>query len=68
MKHRTRRQRPGPRPSVVDPRGHLLSAVLAFVRATPGVRRIALIGSLTTNKPMPKDADVLVIIDATRGS
>ena len=67
MKHRTRRRRPGPRPSVADPRSHLLSAVLAFVRAarsTPGVRRIALIGSLATNKPVPKDADVLVTIDA----
>jgi hypothetical protein len=41
--------------------------VLAFVRAarsTPGVRRIALLGSLATDKPVPKDADVLVTIDA----
>jgi hypothetical protein len=40
--------------------------VLAFVRAarsTPGVLRIALIGSLATDKPVPKDADVLVTID-----
>ena len=68
MKHRTSRQRLGPRPSVADPRRHLLSAVLAFVRAarsTPGVRRIALLGSLATDKPVPKDADVLVTIDAT---
>jgi hypothetical protein len=67
MKHRASRQRLGPRPSVPDPRRHLLGAVLAFVRAarsTPGVRRIALLGSLTTDKPMPKDADVLLTIDA----
>jgi len=56
----------GPRPSVADPRRHLLAAVLAFVRAARecnGVLRIALIGSLTTDKPVPKDADVLVTID-----
>jgi predicted nucleotidyltransferase len=49
-----------------DSRPHLLKAVLAFVRAarsTPGVLRIALIGSLATDKPVPKDADVLVTID-----
>jgi hypothetical protein len=41
--------------------------VLAFVRAarsTPGIRRIALLGSLATDKRVPKDADVLVTIDA----
>jgi hypothetical protein len=41
--------------------------VLAFVRGArslPGVRRIALIGSLATDKRVPKDADVLVTIDA----
>jgi hypothetical protein len=45
---------------------HLLNAVLAFVRARvdAGVLRIALIGSLATDKPVPKDADVLVTIDA----
>ena len=55
-----------PRPSVSDPRPHLLNAVLAFVRAArsmPGVLRIALLGSLATDKPVPKDADVLVTID-----
>lgn len=68
MKHRTSRQQLGPRPSVADPRCHLLRAVLALVqaaRSTPAVRRIALLGSLTTDKPVPKDADVLVTIDAT---
>jgi hypothetical protein len=52
---------------VPNPRPHLLNAVLAFVRAarsTPGVLRIALLGSLATDKPVPKDADVLVSIDA----
>ncbi|CAN5758350.1 hypothetical protein BH11PSE3_BH11PSE3_01630 [soil metagenome] len=29
----------------------------------PGVRRISLIGSLTTDKPLPKDKDLLVSID-----
>ncbi len=65
---RRRNSRPlVPRPSVPDPRRHLLEAVLAFVRAarsTPGALRIALLGSLTTDKPIPKDADVLVTIDA----
>jgi predicted nucleotidyltransferase len=52
---------------VPDPRPQLLDAVLAFVRATrsmPGVLRIALLGSLATDKPVPKDADVLVTIDS----
>jgi hypothetical protein len=52
---------------VADPRPHLLGAALAFVRAarsTPGVRRIALLGSPVTDKRVPKDADVLVTIDA----
>src|SRR5512145_2228093 len=56
-----------PRLSVPNPRPYLLNAVLAFVRAarsTPGVLRIALLGSLATEKPVPKDADVLVTIDA----
>jgi hypothetical protein len=52
---------------VPDPRPHLLKAVLAFVQAapsTPGVLQIALLGSLATDKPVPKDADVLATIDA----
>jgi uncharacterized protein DUF6932 len=47
-------------------RGFLLSEVLRFVeraRACPGVRRIALVGSLARDKDDPKDADVLVTID-----
>lgn len=47
-------------------RAFLLSQVLHFVEcagACPGVRRIALIGSLTTNTDDPKDADVLVTIE-----
>jgi hypothetical protein len=61
-----RRLPPEPRPSVADPRAHLLAAVLAFVRdarTLRGVLRIALVGSLTTSKPVPKDADVLVTIE-----
>jgi hypothetical protein len=60
-------RQPRPRPWVPDPRHHLLRAVLSFVRAVrsaPGVHRIALLGSLATAKPVPKDADVLVTIDA----
>jgi len=56
-----------PRRSVPNPRPHLLNAVLAFVRAArsmPGILRIALLGSLATEKPVPKDADVLVTVDA----
>ena len=63
---RTRHHRQEPRPSISDPRPHLLDAVLTFVQAVqdmPGVRRIGLLGSLTTDKPVPKDADVLVVID-----
>ncbi len=47
-------------------RDFLLDEVLRFVeraRACPGVRRIALIGSLSRNKDNPKDADVLVTVD-----
>jgi hypothetical protein len=56
-----------PRPSVPDLRPHLLRAVLTFVRSarsTPGLLRIALLGSLATDNPVPKDADVLVSTDA----
>ena len=64
-----RRNRPiyGPRPTGAEPRRVLLGAVLRFVQAAgglTGVHRIALIGSLTTEKRVPKDADVLVAIDA----
>ena len=46
-------------------RTFLLNGVLRFTLATaglPGVERIALIGSLTTSKISPKDADVLVTV------
>jgi hypothetical protein len=55
-----------PQPSIPEPRAFLLAEVLAFVRAAStcaGVRRIALVGSLATDKPIPKDADVLVTLD-----
>jgi hypothetical protein len=57
----------GPSPSIAEPRRDLLLAVGAFVRAARdclGVSRIALMGSLTTTKAIPHDADVLVSIDA----
>ncbi len=56
----------GPRPSIPEPRPVLLTAVRAFVQAASridGVRRIALLGSLATDKPIPKDADLLVTIN-----
>lgn len=46
-------------------REQLLSEVLRFVRRASvlrGVQCIALIGSLATSKPEPKDADVLVVV------
>lgn len=55
----------GPTPTVAEPRGPLLLAVRSFVHAASdyrGVLRIALLGSLTTTKTIPKDADVLVTI------
>ena len=47
-------------------RSFLLDEVLRFVkraRTCPGVRRIALIGSLAKDKDHPKDADVLATVD-----
>lgn len=47
-------------------RRFLLHEVLCFVERTrtcPGVRRIALVGSLAKDKYDPKDADVLVTVD-----
>jgi hypothetical protein len=52
-------------PSVPDARLKLLKLGLTFVtkvRQLSGVSRIALIGSLTTGKPAPKDIDLLVTI------
>ncbi len=46
-------------------RERLIAEVLAFVRTAPrlpGIKRIALIGSLTTDKADPKDADLLVTV------
>jgi hypothetical protein len=51
--------------SLPPARTRLITEVLAFVCAAgqlPGVVRIALIGSLATAKPDPKDADVLVTV------
>lgn len=46
-------------------REQMLAGVLRFVRAVEhvsGVRRIALIGSIVTAKPSPKDVDLLVTV------
>jgi len=48
-----------------DIRDHILAAPLWFVRsagALPGIRRIALVGSILTYKPNPKDVDLLVYV------
>lgn len=56
------------KPSFVDGRPvreHLISAGLDFVAVVsqmPGVERVALVGSICTPKPNPKDVDVLVTI------
>jgi predicted nucleotidyltransferase len=55
-------------PPTPTPRQQLLAEVLAFVQVAsrlPGVTRIALIGSLATEQPDPKDADLLVSVSAT---
>ena len=46
-------------------RNKLIEEALIFIRTAnkiPGVVRIAIIGSLTTDKPHPKDVDILVTI------
>src|SRR5688500_8577332 len=51
--------------SPAEIRATLLDLTREFVLAassTPGVLRIAMLGSLLTTKPRPKDADVLVTI------
>jgi len=58
-------EEPPPPPPAPPVRTQLLVAVLLFVRSAAGlagVKRIALIGSLTTPEPSPKDADVLVTV------
>src|SRR6516164_8573636 len=55
-----------PSPSVAEPRRPLLLGAYSFVRAArlcPGVRRIALLGSLATVKAIPKDVDLLVTVE-----
>ena len=61
-RHRAR----DPSPSVAEPRRPLLLGANSFVRAArlcPGVRRIALLGSLATAKAIPKDVDLLVTVE-----
>ncbi len=59
-------QGPAPQSSPTpSTRTRLIAEVLTFVRAAsqlPDVLRIALIGSLTTDEPDPKDADLLVTV------
>lgn len=52
-------------PPPLSKRAQLIAEVLPFVRAAsrlPGVLRIALIGSLVTDEPDPKDIDMLVTV------
>ena len=54
-----------PDPPPLSTRARLIAEVLPFVRAAsklPGVLRIALIGSLATDEPDPKDVDMLVTV------
>lgn len=51
----------------IDPgvRAFLIAEAFRFIDAIcsmPGIERIALVGSLTTDKPDPKDADLLVTV------
>lgn len=49
-----------------DIRAFLLAETFRFVdrvAAMPGIKRIAIIGSLTTNKSNPKDANILVTVE-----
>jgi hypothetical protein len=58
---------PRERAEPIPVRPQLLAEVLAFVQAARelgGITRIALVGSLTTKKPDPKDADLLVTVTA----
>ena len=55
-------------PAPTNRRPELLSAVLDFVRRAQrldGIRRIALLGSLATDKRQPKDVDLVVVVDDT---
>jgi hypothetical protein len=55
---------PSSQPPAVRPT--LLAEAAAFVGAAsrlPGVRRIALVGSIATDKAFPKDVDLLVTVD-----
>jgi predicted nucleotidyltransferase len=49
-----------------DIKAFLLAETFRFIKrvaAMPGIKRIALIGSLTTSKADPKDADILVTVE-----
>ena len=49
-----------------DVRAFLITEAVRFIDrvvSAPGVRKIAIVGSLTTEKADPKDADILVTVD-----
>jgi hypothetical protein len=58
-------EEPPPPPPLPPVRTQLIMATLLFVQSASqlaGVKRIALIGSLTTPEPSPKDVDLLVTV------
>jgi hypothetical protein len=60
-------EEPPPAPPEPPVRAQLLAAARLFVQSASrlaGVKRIALIGSLTTPEPSPKDIDLLVTVTA----
>ena len=55
-------------PTLPNPRPELLRAVFDFVqraRRLDGIRRVALLGSLATDKRQPKDVDLVIVVDDT---
>lgn len=58
----------GPDPRSGSRRYSLIQLATVFVQEAvqiPGVKRVALIGSITTPKPDPKDVDLLVTVEDT---
>ncbi len=58
----------GPDPRSESRRYSLIQLATVFVQEAvqiPGVKRVALVGSITTPKPDPKDVDLLVTVEDT---
>jgi len=66
ISHKLQRVGATPLEAANDMREQLLSHLPWFVSAVTklsGIRRVALLGSITTNKQNPKDIDFLVVVD-----